>query len=149
MTEEGRRAGLDFLDWDIDKALSKASLEMDFGGASDRGAERAEVWDDLERHPVPTLPGRSDVEAASRGVESVDKAFGVCCFSENTQSPLILSTLWSWKTHSPSDQDEQNLHGLSLEQILSDAACDTGGMGVPQGPALKLANKLISHGASG
>ena len=93
VTDEGRRASLDLLDWDVDRALSKASLEMDLGGASATGAERAEVRDNLKRRPIQTLPGRSDVEAAPRGVESVDKAFGVCCFSENTL--LILSTLWS------------------------------------------------------
>ena len=83
------------------------------------GADRAEVWDVLERPPVPTLPAGSEVEAAPRGVESEDKGLGVCCFREKTQSLLILLTLWSWKTHSLSDQDEQKVQGLSLEQRIS------------------------------
>ena len=39
MAEEGRRAGLDRLDWDKQKALSKDSLDIDLGANSAMGAD--------------------------------------------------------------------------------------------------------------
>ena len=58
LAEEGHGAGLDHLNWEKDKTLSKDSLEIDLGANSAMGGDWAEVWDILQRRAVPTLRGQ-------------------------------------------------------------------------------------------
>ena len=79
VTEMGRRAGPDRCNCVWDSALSRDSLEMDFGASSVMGADRAEAQDVCVRGGVPELPIMSGNEAAPQGVKGKDRGLWVCC----------------------------------------------------------------------
>ena len=64
VAETGHCAGLDHRDSVWDRALSRDSLEIDFGPSSPTGAYRAVARDVCVRRAVPVLPERPSNEAA-------------------------------------------------------------------------------------
>ena len=72
VTETGHHASLDRRDCVWDRALSRDSLEIDFGPSSVMGADQAVARDVCVKRSVPELPVRPSNEAAPLGFERED-----------------------------------------------------------------------------